>query len=353
MQHFGSSHVELTDSGTSALMLALRTAIARRPGAVCALPGYGCFDLATAALGAGARVVLYDLDPLTLAPDLDSLRAAVSDGAAAIVVVHLYGVPVPVDAIQSIADRAGALLVEDAAQGIGGSWAGRPLGASGAMGVLSFGRGKGVTGGGGGALLVRDPELVRGLALASAGQRGGGAIFAMKLAAQWLLARPSLYFVPAAIPWLGLGETPFHAPHEPMPIAAASARVLRHTWALAEPEAVVRRTNVATLRRAAPSCRGVPTPAHGGIAGWLRLPVLGPPQTSDERVHASALGIMPGYPLPLHRLEPLRPALVALPVLPGSEQLAGSLWTVPTHSRLSGADLAACARWMEERCTSA
>jgi len=86
----------LTDSGTSALRLALSAAAdaGRLP---VAMPAYSCYDLATAAIGADVPVLLYDLDPLTLEPDEASLTQALEAGARTLVVAHLFGRPGPVD----------------------------------------------------------------------------------------------------------------------------------------------------------------------------------------------------------------------------------------------------------------
>ena len=67
----------LVDSGTHALELAIRLAVhLSGESAVVALPAYSCYDIATAAVGADVRVTLYDVDPVSLAPDLDSLARA-------------------------------------------------------------------------------------------------------------------------------------------------------------------------------------------------------------------------------------------------------------------------------------
>jgi len=90
---FSPRDLRLTDSGTSALALAIRWSlgsVAANPGQLVAVPAYGCYDLATAVLGAGARAVLYDLDPLTLGPDWDSLRLALKSGPSAVVAVSLW-----------------------------------------------------------------------------------------------------------------------------------------------------------------------------------------------------------------------------------------------------------------------
>ncbi|MCU0622035.1 MAG: DegT/DnrJ/EryC1/StrS family aminotransferase, partial [Gemmatimonadales bacterium] len=193
----------LLDSGTSALTLALTLAAEGAAGGAArlvALPAYGCFDLATAAVGADVQVVLYDVDPRTLGPDWPSFERALALRPGAVVVAHFYGVPVDVPRAAALAERAGVVLVEDAAQGIGAGIGDRPLGSLGSLGVLSFGRGKGRTGGGGGALLAND---ARGAALLAEARgrvgrarRGLGPM--VGLTAQWLLGRPSLYWIPAS-----------------------------------------------------------------------------------------------------------------------------------------------------------
>ena len=165
---FAPRSLLLTDSGTTALTLALRAAATLAPGPA-ALPAYCCYDIATAADGAGAEVLLYDLDPETLGPDFASLEYVLAQGARTVVVVHLYGIPLDLPAVQRRLDRYRAVLIEDAAQGAGAVCGGRPLGSIGAFGVLSFGRGKGITGGRGGALLANDERAATALATVRGG----------------------------------------------------------------------------------------------------------------------------------------------------------------------------------------
>src|SRR5690606_21459595 len=155
---YAAERVVLCSSGTAALQLAIRIAAAHasEPGPV-ALPACTCYDVAAAAIGAdaGSGLVLFDVEPSGLAPDLGSLERVLRGGASVVVVSPLYGIPADWDAVQALCDEHGAVLVEDAAQGHGASWRGRPVGALGRISVLSFGRGKGWTGGKGGALLLR------------------------------------------------------------------------------------------------------------------------------------------------------------------------------------------------------
>jgi len=148
--------VLLTESGTAALTAALLGALRDRPGRAVAMPAYVCYDLATAADGADVPVLLYDVDPTTLAPDMAHLKAVLHHGAAAIVVVHLYGCPVDLGEVNRLAAEAGAIVIEDAAQAAGATVNDRSAGTQGSLVVLSFGRGKGLTGGSGGALLAHD-----------------------------------------------------------------------------------------------------------------------------------------------------------------------------------------------------
>src|SRR6185437_9588828 len=142
---FGARDVLLTDSGTSALVLALRT-FAKVTMPV-AMPAYVCVDLIAAARRAGVRVRLFDIDPHTLSPDMDSLQRAMNAGVSAIVIAHLYGFPADMPTVMKMARDAGVPVIEDAAQHAGATIAGKSAGSFGDVTVLSFGRGKGTTSG--------------------------------------------------------------------------------------------------------------------------------------------------------------------------------------------------------------
>ena len=165
-----------------------------------AIPAFSCFDVASAAIGAGGPVILYDLDPLSLSPDLESLDRALAAGARIVVVAPLYGVPVDWDAIEDLASTYGATLIEDAAQGHGATHRRRPLGSLGEISTLSFGRGKGWTGGSGGAVLFAAGESV---AKRAARQRRRAARTSgprRSSRRNGRLGRPSLYGIPQAVP---------------------------------------------------------------------------------------------------------------------------------------------------------
>ena len=344
----------LTDSGTAALTLALRGVLAERPGAPVALPAYSCYDLLTAAEGANAQVVLYDVDPTTLGPDLGSLEAALGHGAGAVVVAHLYGVPVDLAPVSTLAAGAGAIVIEDAAQGAGASVRGRPVGTSGSLAVLSFGRGKGVTAGAGGALLAHDEagsDAIRRTQMALGASPRGWSVVGASLA-QWLLARPSVYALPVSMPFLHLGETVNRAPRRPGRLSRCAAGVLEVTWRLVASEAACRTQRaerlVSRLRAGGPFAP-VDVPA-GHVPGYLRLPVIATPRAREEAMAPAArrLGVMPGYPASLAELPVCRTRCVNADAgFPGARTLVMRLVTLPTHSRVSERDCQALEGWLD------
>lgn len=337
-ERYQADRVVLTGSGTEALTLALRHSVPEGDTPVVALPAYACFDLVSAAVGADARIVFYDVDPPTLGPDFESLTEACTKKPDAVVVAPLYGIPVDWDLVRAAVEPCGALLVEDAAQGLGATWHGQPLGSLGDMSVLSFGRGKGWTGGMGGALLERAARRPASLPLV---ETVGDPAVAIRAAAQWMLGRPSLYWLPTSLPWLALGETEYHLPKEPeaMPRVAASLVLAHEPDALRESE--TRKRNAAELLRrlSIPLATGVSlirVPA-GAEAGYLRLPLLaahGGPALGDATT-ARRLGIMPGYPLSLPELRAVRERRLAGPPTPGAHRCVSEVFTLPTHGRLS------------------
>jgi dTDP-4-amino-4,6-dideoxygalactose transaminase len=333
---YSAYDVILTDSGTSALALALKV-LRDETDAPVALPAYCCYDVATAAAGAGVRILWYDLDPATLSPDLGSLRACFRAGARSVVVAHLYGLPADIGSVESLADEFDALLIEDAAQGSGCAWRERPAGAHGALGVLSFGRGKGMTGGKGGALLINDERLAE-TALSMWNRAGrparprGSLPELMALGAQWLFGRPALYGIPARLPFLGLGETIYRQPHPLAGLTALAAGVLAKTLPLARDEAALRRLNAGGWR-AALSGNVQCTPPADWTAGWLRFPIVLPaPALEMLTSWMVAGGAARGYPLALPDLEVVRANGTAdAGRFPGARLLAERLATLPTY----------------------
>lgn len=293
-------------------------------------------------MGAEIRPAFYDLDPDTLLPDPESLQRALSADPAAIVAVHHFGIPTPIAPLVAAA-RPGTWVIEDAAQAHGGSLNGRRLGSFAPMSILSFGRGKGWTGGAGGALLLRG-EAVGALAEAARAEIGpsGSAITpSLKLAAQWVLGRPGIYALPAALPWLGLGRTVYHPPSAVQRLSEAASRVMIASDPSAEWEAGIRRSNAARIRTALPQSGAARPFPERGRPGYLRLPLRVPDVPSESLLdpRARRLGILTSYPRPLPDLAAVRESTLDTGPTPGAAALSRELFTAPTHSLLDQHDL--------------
>jgi dTDP-4-amino-4,6-dideoxygalactose transaminase len=343
---FDARHTVLTDSGTTALALALR--IVAGPEASVALPAYSCIDLITAAQSADVRVRLYDVEPSTLSPNLDSLRLAASRGVRAIVVAPLFGYPIDYAGVESIAEEHGIPVIEDAAQAAGATLGGRRVGSFGVLTVLSFARGKGTTGGSGGALLVRDSRYTEAAVAVEAGleRRGRGARDVFALGAQWSVGRPLLYRLPSSIPALRLGEMVYHPPHAPHDMSDAAVTMLHDAIGADAAEVVVRRERAEELGRlTAGSARftAVGTVANG-TPGFLRMAFIDKTGTATP---CARIGALRTYPVTLDEHSETRKVLLDGEAAgAGARELRDRLFTVPTHSRLHSADIRTIAEWV-------
>jgi dTDP-3-amino-2,3,6-trideoxy-4-keto-D-glucose/dTDP-3-amino-3,4,6-trideoxy-alpha-D-glucose/dTDP-2,6-dideoxy-D-kanosamine transaminase len=154
----GAGSVVGVGNGTDALELALRAVGTTAEHEVVTAGNAGGYG-ACAARAIGARVVVADVDPVTLLLDPASAAAACTDRTSAVVVTHLYGRAADVAQLRA-ALPPGVPIVEDCAQAIGAATAGGRCGTLGDVGTFSFYPTKNLGAlGDGGALSCRSPEL--------------------------------------------------------------------------------------------------------------------------------------------------------------------------------------------------
>ena len=152
-------HVVAVNSGTSALHAALLCA-GVGPGDEVVTVAHTWISTAWAISYLGAVPRFVDVDPSTCGMDPRLVEAALSPRTRALVPVHLYGQPVDLGPILEIASRHAIPVVEDCAQALGASWAGRRVGTLGLINATSFYPGKNLGAfGEGGAVMTADPEL--------------------------------------------------------------------------------------------------------------------------------------------------------------------------------------------------
>jgi dTDP-4-amino-4,6-dideoxygalactose transaminase len=145
------AHAVAVSSGTAALHLAV-LALGLEPGDEVLVPAYTFPATANVVALAGLRPVLVDVDPVTM--NIDPARVEVGPRTRAILPVHLFGRPAPIEALPD-----GLPILEDAAGALGARRRGRACGSLGLMGCLSFHPRKIVTTGEGGAVTTNDERL--------------------------------------------------------------------------------------------------------------------------------------------------------------------------------------------------
>jgi dTDP-4-amino-4,6-dideoxygalactose transaminase len=156
-QQTGCTKALLTHSCTAALeMAALLLDISA--GDEIIMPSFTFVSTANAFVLRGGIPVFVDIRADTLNIDEKLIETAITARTKAIVPVHYAGVACEMDDILRIASHHGLKVVEDAAQGVMGSYKGRALGSMGDIGTLSFHETKNVISGEGGALLVNYAE---------------------------------------------------------------------------------------------------------------------------------------------------------------------------------------------------
>lgn len=158
-RNLGCSRVFLTHSCTGALeMAALLAGI--KEGDEVIMPSFTFVSTANAFVLRGAVPVFVDIRPDTLNLDESKVEAAITPRTKAIVPVHYAGLGCEMAELLDIARRHGLMLIEDAAQALGSTCRGRPLGQFGQLGALSFHESKSISSGEGGALLLNEPSLI-------------------------------------------------------------------------------------------------------------------------------------------------------------------------------------------------
>jgi dTDP-4-amino-4,6-dideoxygalactose transaminase len=154
-QFMGTRYAMCTCGGGPALHIAVMAA-GVKAGDEVIVSAYTWGQTVSCILQQNAIPVFADIDPQTYTLDAASIEERITDQTRAIVVVHIYGHPADMDAINEVANRYGLPVIEDSAQAVGAKYKGRRVGSLGDIGCYSIGDGKNMIGGEGGVLVCDD-----------------------------------------------------------------------------------------------------------------------------------------------------------------------------------------------------
>lgn len=145
-------------NGSVALDLAVE-ALKLEKGDEVIMPTFTIISCAAALVRKGVKPVLVDADPDTWNMDVTQIEDKITNKTKAIMVVHLYGLPVDMDIVLDIAERYHLFVIEDGAEAHGLEYKGKKCGSFGTISAMSFYPNKHITTGEGGMVLVDDDIL--------------------------------------------------------------------------------------------------------------------------------------------------------------------------------------------------
>jgi dTDP-4-amino-4,6-dideoxygalactose transaminase len=354
----GVNSCYLLNSGRAALSLGLR-ALARMSSAEkneVVIPAYTCFTVAASVVRAGLRLRLVDIDARTLDYDYEKLQRTDFTKVLAIVECNLLGIPGNWDRLKSISGPRGIYLVDDAAQALGNKTGGNVIGLSGDLGIFSLGRGKGLSTYSGGILVTVDDtieSIIKDLLKTFPRVSSTKELSALaNILLYSLFLSPKLYWLPARIPFLGLGKTVFNPDFEmcflsPIQKSAGyvlfkniehfNARRIQNTMLIAE-KLARSGSQDRNIRYEIPGFSQTDPPAY------LRLPLLCPnSQVRDKaiaRLRSSGISASTMYPSTIRRIRGIEKHLVSTDDdFEGARTIVDRMLVVPTHPMLKSHDI--------------
>jgi len=347
----GSRNVYFLSSGRAALSILLRAFrnLSNRREVV--IPAYTCFSVASAIARAGLVIRLCDIDPKTFDLDLTALSRLDLRAALCVISSGLFGIPGDLSELERIARRAGAFVVDDAAQCLGATYRGRPCGTFGDAGFYSFGRGKALTTMGGGVLVTNWDNLAAMIdremtalgwppARSIAATVAGTVIYAAMLPS-------SRYWIVDRLPFLGLGLSRFDPDFPITRLSAYQKRLLACLLARLDAYTQVRRHHAARLRSGLEGIEGleIPRPVEDAEPVYLRFPLLARDEVHRARLLAqlrrAGIGASCSYPTAIDDIPGIAAYLAPNPQpCPAAHSIATRLLTLPTHPSVTAQDVA-------------
>jgi perosamine synthetase len=351
----------LASSGRTALFLLLRRlwGAADNPGRrEVLIPAYTCPALVKVVLDVGLHPRFVDISPHTLAFENDRLAAHVGEETLAVICVHPFGIPQPVEDIRAVTHASGAVVIEDAAQAMGARLAGRPVGGMGDFGLFSLGPGKPLSTGGGGVLCTDQADHAQLLEGAwedfSPASRAASLWALVRLALFTLAFHPLGWWLATRVGLQRVGDHEASWGYALRSLTQSQAAVGLALLGRLDAINYQRRQNAYRLmdRLEGMGFVHIPPPAETAEPIYLRLPVIitdeGRRDRLFRRLWRAGLGVGRMYRQPLPDLFPQ----LSAETYPGASYVARHLLTLPTHHYLTEEDVERIAQIFQAECST-
>ncbi|CAN2049930.1 GDP-perosamine synthase [Candidatus Magnetomoraceae bacterium gMMP-1] len=159
-EYIGRKYAIAVTNGTAALEMAV-IALGLGKGDEVIMPSFTIISCAQALVKAGVKPVLVDSELDTFNMKVGEIEAKITKNTKAIMVVHIYGLPVDMDMVLELAKKYNLKIIEDAAEMHGQTYKGKKCGSFGEISIFSFYPNKHITTGEGGMVLCDDENLAK------------------------------------------------------------------------------------------------------------------------------------------------------------------------------------------------
>jgi len=344
--YFRVKHVFFVSSGKAALTLILVALKSLSSRQHVVIPAYTCFTVPSAIVKAGLNVSLCDVDLQSLDFNFDCLQPLIGANPLCVIPTHLLGLPSDVDRVKGLCQDKGVFVVEDVAQAMGVKHRGRLLGTRGDVAFFSLGRGKNITCGSGGIIITNSDSIAQAIQGEYAKLTKEPLLQVMKNFCEMLgmsvMVTPLMYWLPAGVTFLKLGETKFYRDFPIHQMDGVRAGMLSHWRERLEKSNRTRHLRAQDFIRRLATVNEVARPICHPDAIYLRLPLVMKNKEIKEQLCAQSdrdgLGVSPLYPTSIEAIPELQ-GMLPSKELNAARLLPDCLVTLPTHHLVSEKDL--------------
>jgi perosamine synthetase len=347
--YLGVEHCFLVSSGRAALTIILKALSRISSKEEVIVPAYTCFTVPAAAVRAGLKVRLNDIEISSFDLDHNQLESQDLSNVLAVVATSLFGLPVDMKKLSTFAGRNSLFVVDDSAQSFGASWGGKQAGTFGDVGFYSLGKGKNITTIEGGIIVTNDFDIAQRIELLVSGLPHADRLKTLTYFAKSLMyavfLHPYLYPLPDKLPFLRLGISEFNPDFRISVFSSWQASLGKQLLSKLGQLNQKRRQTAYELSDELRGCDGliVPQILTRCEPAFLRLPILVDNLAVRDKIYRGLLkagiGVSKMYPLALDQIPQLQPHLAGeTNRFPNARFAASHILTLPTHPYLRYTD---------------